>query len=48
MDKNNQATILVIDDDSAVRQSMAFFLDDQDFVTIQAENGTEFKIISPV
>ncbi|MCD6396336.1 MAG: response regulator [Spirochaetaceae bacterium] len=39
MDKNNQATILVIDDDSAVRQSMAFFLDDQDFITIQAENG---------
>lgn len=32
-------TILIIDDDSAVRNSIAFFLDDLDYTTIQAKNG---------
>ena len=32
-------TILIIDDDQAVRRSMAFFLEDQNYNTLKAENG---------
>lgn len=39
MSNNSQTTILIIDDDPAVRQSLAFFLEDQNYLTIQAENG---------
>lgn len=39
MDNNSKITILIIDDDLAVRQSLAFFLEDQDYLTFQAENG---------
>jgi two-component sensor histidine kinase len=39
MRNNSQITILVIDDEPAVRQSLAFFLEDEDYLTIQAENG---------
>ena len=39
MRNNSQITILVIDDEPAVRQSLAFLLEDEDYLTIQAENG---------
>jgi len=36
---NSKKTILVIDDDPTVRQSLTMFLEDQDYLTFQAENG---------
>lgn len=36
---NSMKTILIIDDEPAFRQSLAFFLEDQEYITIQAENG---------
>ena len=39
MSNNSQTTILIIDDDPTVRQSLGFFLEDQNYLTIQAENG---------
>lgn len=36
---DNQRTILVIDDDTAVRESITYFLEDRDYIVISAENG---------
>ena len=35
------ATILVVDDDPEVRQSMSFFLDAKGYSVVEAENGQE-------
>ncbi len=39
MSSNSQTTILIIDDETSIRQSFADFLDDRNYRTLIAENG---------